>query len=102
MTQTITVIYEHGVLRPLSPLALPERAEVQISIHIPPSLPGSVEQRRHLRAVLQAAGTMNDSPTIPQTTLPLSTAERAALADRLAIPGAMTLSETILAEREGR
>ncbi len=32
MTTTITAIYEQGVLRPLTPLALPERAQVQVQI----------------------------------------------------------------------
>ena len=32
MDQTITAIYENGVLRPLTPLALPEHTEVEISL----------------------------------------------------------------------
>ena len=37
MDQTITAIYENGVLRPLTPLALPEHTEVEISIRPLPS-----------------------------------------------------------------
>lgn len=32
MSQTITAVYENGVLRPLKPLALPEKARVRLQI----------------------------------------------------------------------
>ena len=32
MSQTITAVYENGVLRPLKPLALPERTRVRLQI----------------------------------------------------------------------
>jgi predicted DNA-binding antitoxin AbrB/MazE fold protein len=35
MTQLIDAIYENGVLRPLSPLALPEHARVRLSVDGP-------------------------------------------------------------------
>ncbi|MBA3784728.1 MAG: antitoxin family protein [Acidobacteria bacterium] len=34
MNQTTTAIYENGLLRPISPLDLPEHSEVEITIHI--------------------------------------------------------------------
>ena len=34
MDQTIIAIYENGVLRPLTPLALPEHTEVEIALKI--------------------------------------------------------------------
>lgn len=34
MNQTTTAIYENGLLRPVSPLDLPEHSEVEITIHI--------------------------------------------------------------------
>jgi predicted DNA-binding antitoxin AbrB/MazE fold protein len=34
MTLTTEAIYENGVLRPLSPLALPEHARVEIAVNI--------------------------------------------------------------------
>ncbi len=32
MIQTFQAIYEHGVLRPLVPLSLPDRAQVEVTI----------------------------------------------------------------------
>jgi len=32
MSQTFSAIYEHGVLRPLVPLSLPDRAQVELTI----------------------------------------------------------------------
>lgn len=103
MPQTITVIYENGVLRPLKPLQLPERTEMQIAIELPDTASTqAAEQRRRLRDVLIAAGVMVAKPPVPPTAQPLSAEERAALADRLAVPGAKPLSEVIIEEREGR
>jgi predicted DNA-binding antitoxin AbrB/MazE fold protein len=33
MTKTVEAIYENGLLRPLSPLALPEHARVRLVVH---------------------------------------------------------------------
>jgi len=35
MSETIAAVYERGVLRPLTPLVLPERTHVQIQIIAP-------------------------------------------------------------------
>ena len=34
MKQTTTAIYENGLLRPVTPLDLPEHSEVEITIHM--------------------------------------------------------------------
>ena len=36
MTRTITATFENGVLKPAEPLDLPEHAQVQITISVPP------------------------------------------------------------------
>ena len=100
MSQTITAVYENGVLRPLTPLTLPEHTEVQIVIE--PRVPDPAdEQRRRFREVLQAAGLIGE-PIADPSAIPLAAHERAALADRLAVPGAQPLSEVIIEEREAR
>ena len=103
MKQTITAIYENGVLRPLTPLALPEQAEVQISIEPVPSNAETAEvQRRRVDDALIAAGLMRPRPTPNPALRPLSEQERAELADRLGALGGKPLSEIIIEEREGR
>ena len=102
MTKTVTAIYEHGVLRPLTPLDLSEHAIVQISVAPLPPTDDPGEQRRRFRAIMIAAGLMIDEPKPTPTTPPLSEEERAILADKLAVPGAKPLSEIIIEEREER
>jgi predicted DNA-binding antitoxin AbrB/MazE fold protein len=99
MDQTITAIYENGVLRPLTPLALPERTAVEISLRPLPS-PATAQAQHHLiREVLIATGLVlpvsDTSPSAP----PLLEGERNALAHR--ILAGRPLSEIILEEREG-
>jgi predicted DNA-binding antitoxin AbrB/MazE fold protein len=60
MDETITAIYEHGVLRPLTPLELPEHARVAITIRTPE---GAAEQRRKVAQALRAAGFFVASPS---------------------------------------
>ena len=43
MSETVTAVYEKGVLRPLTPLALPESTRVQLQI-IDPAPP---DQEQH-------------------------------------------------------
>src|SRR5689334_10941847 len=102
MTKTITAIYEHGVLRPLTPLDLPEHTTVQISVAPLPLEDDPAEQRRRFRAIMIAAGLMSDEPKPVSTTPPLSEEERAILADKLAVSDAKPLSEIIIEEREER
>jgi predicted DNA-binding antitoxin AbrB/MazE fold protein len=97
MNESIVVIYEGGVLRPLQPLALPEhsRLEVQIVRRRRPS----GDQRKLAYDALQAAGIIGAQ--LPVEDLPLiSEAQLVAAAHDLAVAG--PLSELIIAEREGR
>jgi len=85
MIQNVEAVYEHGVLRPLEPLALTESQRVQLTI----SDVTSTHSQRDLsvveraRAEVAAAGTI---PTIEEV--------RAALRS---IPG--SLSQDVIAER---
>jgi len=97
MDQSITAIYENGVLRPLTPLALPEHTEVEISIK---PLPSTAAHRCRGRKVLNATGLVLPEPDTPPFVQPLSAAERHELARR--IPTGRPLSEIIIEEREGR
>jgi predicted DNA-binding antitoxin AbrB/MazE fold protein len=103
MSSTILAIYENGVLRPLTPLDLPEQTQVQIEVQqvdLPENLQ---EQRRKIHETLLAAG--------------LSKPKTFAEAEALAIPAeedeedeelanlfsqGKPLSEIIIEEREGR
>jgi predicted DNA-binding antitoxin AbrB/MazE fold protein len=60
MDHVITAIYENGVLRPLDPLDLPERTEVQVSIK--PLAVSADAHRRRVREVLVAAGLVLPQP----------------------------------------
>ena len=97
MNESITVVYEGGVLRPLQPLALPEhvRLEVQIVRRRRPSR----DQRKLAYEALQAAGIIG-APLPAEDRPKISEAQLAAAARELAVAG--PLSELIIAEREGR
>jgi len=97
MKETIAAIYEQGVLRPLTPLALPEHTRVQIQIVA--LVPAVQEERHRVRQALLDAGVIRPRPTI-EPVQPVSEAQLAAAADALAAAG--PLSELIIAEREGR
>jgi predicted DNA-binding antitoxin AbrB/MazE fold protein len=102
METTLTAIYENGVLRPLTPLTLPEHAEVEISIrtHMPDAAEAEIHRRR-VREALVAAGLMLTRGAISATTEGLLSEDaRHALAQQ--IPAGRPLSEIIREEREGR
>lgn len=99
MNQTITAVFENGVLRPLSSLDLPEHTEVQVTITVPPPSVAAEVERQHVRAALIAAGLTLPVQGSPQA-LPLSEEERNTLARR--ITAGRPLSELIIEEREGR
>jgi len=65
---TVTAIYENGVLRPLTPLALPEHTRVQIQVQ-PVSAPAdTAAYRRRVREALVAAGLrVSDPEPLPAT-----------------------------------
>ncbi len=97
MSETITAIYEQGVLRPLIPLALPEQTKVQIQIIAPFST--VQDERGRVRQVLLKAKLIR--PYSPVESIePVSETRLIAAAEALGKAG--PLSELIIAEREGR
>ncbi|MFQ5613286.1 MAG: antitoxin family protein [Anaerolineae bacterium] len=101
MSNSITAIYENGVLRPLTPLELPENTQVQIQVHRV-SMPAgdSIAHRRRVREALIAAALSLPTPEAPPTASPLSAERRQELAQLFS--AGRPLSELIVEEREGR
>ena len=96
-TESILAVYEHGVLRPLQPLALPEHTRVHLQIVSPPVDDQGLKQQ--VRQALVDARVIQPrvaSPSLPKVT----ETDLMVAADALAIAG--PLSELIVAEREGR
>jgi hypothetical protein len=57
MTQHVTAIFEHGVLRPLGPLDLRDQDVVSLSVEkVPPENPDHAEQSPTLFELLDKAG----------------------------------------------
>ena len=97
---TITAIYERGVLRPLTPLSLPEHARVQIQFQQVPAPDDANAHRVRVRDVLVAAGlSLPASPSVPTADI-LSDEQREELALRFS--GPRPLSDLIIEERESR
>jgi predicted DNA-binding antitoxin AbrB/MazE fold protein len=97
METTITAIYEAGVLRPLTPISLPEHTTVELVVRPVPS-GDAAAHRAAVIAALRANGlsVLTDDQAPP----PLSEEERAALARRL--PPNFNLSQAIREERDER
>ena len=102
MGQTITAVYENGVLRPLKPLALPEHAQVELDIRPLIAPADAAAQREQVRRALANAGLLASTTPVPEQKPPLSVQERSALAQALAEGGVAPLSIAILEEREGQ
>jgi len=100
MAETVTAVYEHGILRRLSRLHLPENSKVEIEVRVIYNTSDADAQREQVRAALDAAGIL--APVTPSPISPLSEAERAALAAQLMVPGATPLSQIISEDREER
>lgn len=100
MITLVTAIYENGVLRPLTPLELPEHTQVQLSVLPLPTPDDAQEHRRRVQEVLVAAGLRQPISTSLRTPRSLSDEERAELARRFSAD--RPLSELIIEEREGR
>jgi predicted DNA-binding antitoxin AbrB/MazE fold protein len=96
MSTEAKAIYEDGVLRLLTPVALPERAQVRIQILIEQEADDELERAE---AVLVAAGLIKPKE-VPEEFKPISSARRAELARLYAVGG--PLSELIIAERNAR
>ena len=94
MNETVTAVYEHGVLRPLMPLHMPERTHVQICILAEPA-----EDRQRVRQVLLDASIIRSRQTEEPVEL-VSEAQIESAARALAAAG--PLSELVLAERGER
>ena len=100
MAETITAVYEKGVLRPLEPLDLQEQQRVRIQL-----LPDEAieDERAATIRILVEAGLVRprERPlTIPPD--PVSPQERQELADRLGrVPG-KTASEMVIEDRGRR
>jgi len=84
MERTLEAIYEHGVLRPLEPLALAESQRVKLTIS--DAAGGSYRDMAVVEHARRETATLTSIPTIEEV--------RAALAS---IPGSM--AEEIIAER---
>ncbi len=100
MAEIVRAVYEQGILRPLTPLDLPEHSQVEIEVR---TIPGTLEPhvlREQVRAALDAAGIL--APVTSADLPPLSETERAALADRLAVRDAKPLSRIIMDDRGER
>jgi predicted DNA-binding antitoxin AbrB/MazE fold protein len=97
MSTTFTAIYEHGVLRPLLPLSLPEHAAVELRI-VPRAVQAEkkITHRQQVYEALQAAGLIK-SQALSELATPGSEAELTAAAKDLALAG--PISELIIAER---
>jgi predicted DNA-binding antitoxin AbrB/MazE fold protein len=99
MSITVTAIYEDGVLRPLTPLALPEHTTVEIAVQ-PVANSKSQEHRLRVRHALVAAGIATDRPTGTLPNKSLSPERRMELAQRFA--SKQPMSDIIAEERQGR
>ncbi|MBN1886850.1 MAG: antitoxin family protein [Thermoflexales bacterium] len=100
MNSTIMTIYENGILRPLVPLALPERARVQVHVEQVLAPTDSSEHRRQVHEALIAAGLSLPTSMFKLSSAPVSEERRDELAHLFA-PG-RPLSELIIEERQGR
>jgi predicted DNA-binding antitoxin AbrB/MazE fold protein len=101
MRQRITAIYEDGVLRPLSPLELPEHSQVEIDIYQVSSARDLPAHRDQVNQALVKAGLSLPSinTTAPAATL-LSPKRREELARLFSVGG--PVSKLIGEDRESR
>ena len=98
MSQTITAIYSDGVLRPLVPLALPDKTKVELVVQPAPDLTALNEERRRIIEAMAQAGLLANSPSLfPFPDDPISEEEQEELAQVFA--GEKPLSEIIIEER---
>jgi len=98
MSETVTAVYENGVLRPLRPLKLRERQTVRLQIV--PEEPTDSEDENAVRMLVEA-GTLTPPPGRSDVE-PISEQERRELADRLGRAPGKPLSEIIIEDRGDR
>jgi predicted DNA-binding antitoxin AbrB/MazE fold protein len=94
--QTVTAIYENGILRPLVSLDLPENSEVELNVKIIESKQDSREQIGEL--LVQKGLSLPKKKTEPKQNL--SSEERERLAQIFSAP--QPLGEIISEDREER
>lgn len=94
MSQSILAVYEHGLLRPLEPLTLPESHKVRIQI-IPEPV---VDKADQVMQFLVEVGLLTPPSRSSKPQL-ISKAERRKLADALAQGAKHTLSEIVIEDR---
>ncbi|MGH9898954.1 MAG: antitoxin family protein [Pyrinomonadaceae bacterium] len=100
MPQKITAVYENGILRPLTPIDLPENTEVKLDIHLAGSAGANMSHLMCVRQALNAAGLIRSS-------LQSSSKDELLPPERLAELASLfsttrPLGELISEEREGR
>ncbi|MBX7253937.1 MAG: antitoxin family protein [Candidatus Promineofilum sp.] len=97
MAETVTAIYENGVLRPLRPLRLKEKQQVQVRV-LGASQGDLIDEQQEALDALEAAGLVETWPDVPAVD-PVSAERRAELARLLGkVPG-KPLSEILIEER---
>lgn len=94
MPQNIMAVFEHGLLRPLEPLTLPENHKVLIQI-IPEPV---VDKGDEIIQFLVKMGLITP-PSNPSKLPSISKTERRNLADALAKNAKQTLSEIVIEDR---
>jgi predicted DNA-binding antitoxin AbrB/MazE fold protein len=95
MAETVTVVYEKGVLRPLQPLKLREQQAVRIQIV--QEEPSRNQAEAAIQALVEAG--LLTPPPYHTDVAPLTEEERKKVADRLGrVPG-KPLSESIIEDR---
>ena len=97
MTETITAIYENGVLRPLKPLRLKEKQRVQVRLLDVAQEDLVAEQEKALE-ILKAAGLVEVWPDVPEED-PVNSERRAELARLLGAAPGKSLSEMVIEDR---
>jgi predicted DNA-binding antitoxin AbrB/MazE fold protein len=101
MAQRITAIYEDGVLRPLSPLKLPEHSQVEIDIRQVCSATDHPAHRDQVNQALVKEGlSLPSIDTTARSATRLSPERREELARLFSVGG--PVSELISEDREGR
>lgn len=96
MSDTFTVIYEHGILRPVAPLALPENARLQVRI-VPAfgSDPVRSDRQNVFEALMDAGLIKSQMTSEPRESI----SERELLVAAKALGMAGPVSDLIIAER---
>ncbi len=97
MAETVIAIYENGVLRPLRPLRLKEKQQVQVRV-LGAGQDELIDERQEALDALEAAGLVETWPDVPAVD-PVSAERRAELARLLSNAPGKPLSEILIEER---